>query len=124
MTHPTQQYIINYEARLLKAIETHNLESLDQLLHDDLLFNLPSGHTITKAMDLESHSSGSLMVVNKTITRDLTINLIGDTAVVTVILELDANYDGQPFQGDFKYLRVWKQFGDHWQVIAGACTKM
>lgn len=44
-THKAQ--VIDNEKKLLLAMKTNNVELLDQLLHDELLFNGPSGVLIT-----------------------------------------------------------------------------
>ncbi len=48
------EQILQLEQRLLEAIKTSDVEVLDQLLHDDLLFIAPNSQTITKEMDLAS----------------------------------------------------------------------
>lgn len=108
------------EEKLLEAMKTNNIELLDRLLHDELLFNTPDGQTVTKAMDLDNYRSGH---VNwRTLTpSDRMIHQIGDNnVVVAVTVEMQGNYFGQEINGKFRYLRVWKQFHDNWQVIAGS----
>src|SRR5829696_6626728 len=48
------------EDSLLEAMKTNNVERLDALLHDDLLFNGPTGETATKAIDLQNYRSGNI----------------------------------------------------------------
>ncbi|MBT2561142.1 nuclear transport factor 2 family protein [Pedobacter sp. ISL-68] len=117
----TREQIILNEDRLLTAIKNGDIEDLDQLLHEDLLFNLPNGVTITKAMDMETYISGNL-VVNSILPAEQQINLINDTAVVSVKIELKAVYTSQSIEGIFRYLRVWKLFDQEWKVIAGSCV--
>lgn len=50
--------IVTAEIELLTAIKNADVAALENLLHDDLLFNLPDGNTITKEFDLNSHRSG------------------------------------------------------------------
>ncbi|MCX2495918.1 nuclear transport factor 2 family protein [Pedobacter sp. PF22-3] len=117
----TIEKIILLENRLLAAIQTGDVEDLNELLHEDLLFNLPNGVTITKAMDMETYTSGK-MAVNSIIPAEQQINLINDTAVVSVKIELKAVYNSQSIEGIFRYLRVWKVFDQEWKVIAGSCV--
>ncbi|WP_231634864.1 nuclear transport factor 2 family protein [Pedobacter sp. PACM 27299] len=49
----TKNDILNLENQLYDAMKSSNVEMLDKLLHNDLLFIVPSGETITKEMDLE-----------------------------------------------------------------------
>lgn len=106
-------------AHLHHAILTQNIQALDSLLHDDLLFILPSGQTITKAQDLETYKSGNLKI-EKLESLEEQQSEIGDTVVTVSIVELKGNYAGNAFEGTFKYIRVWKQFGEQWKVIAGS----
>jgi hypothetical protein len=79
---PTAQ-IIACETQLLEAMQTSNAEQIAQLLHDQLLFNLPTGETATKAMDLANYRSGNIHLTSLT-PSDRTIEVIGDNALVTV----------------------------------------
>ncbi|WP_412465496.1 nuclear transport factor 2 family protein [Pedobacter sp. KLB.chiD] len=117
------EQIILHEDKLLTAIQRGDVESLDTLLHDDLLFILPNGVTITKAMDMETYTSGN-MVVHSIIPSEQQINLIDDTAMVSVKIELNAVYHSQSVEGIFRYLRVWQLFDQEWKVIAGSCVTL
>ena len=46
------QQIMGCESQLLQAIKNSNIKMLDGLLNDDLVFKIPTGQTITKAMDI------------------------------------------------------------------------
>lgn len=115
--------VVTAEIELLTAIKNADVEVLDQLLHDDLLFNLPDGQTITKQIDLNSYRSGK-MKIESLEASDQIINLINDSSVVVVTISLKAIYDNNPVKGVFKYIRVWKQFGDNLKVIAGSCIQL
>jgi ketosteroid isomerase-like protein len=122
-TFQHKEQIIAHESRLLNAIKASDVSTLDELLHDDLLFITPGGQAITKAMDLDAHRSGS-MVVDEILPDLEHINVIGDTAVVTLTLDTKGKMLGQPIAGKFRYIRVWKLFGDRWKVIGGSCTQL
>ncbi|KQC00343.1 nuclear transport factor 2 family protein [Pedobacter sp. Hv1] len=115
--------IVASEKTLLKAIKDRDIASLDNLLHDDLLFNLPSGQTITKAADLDTHRSG-LITIFTIEAKEQQINMIGDTAVVAVTINLKGKYIDHSIDGTFSYLRVWKNFNNQWKVIAGSCIEL
>ncbi|MDR6763050.1 ketosteroid isomerase-like protein [Flavobacterium sp. 2755] len=115
--------IVNAEIELLTAIKNADVSVLEQILHDDLLFNLPTGETITKEFDLNSYRSGK-MKVDSLEASDQIINIIGDTAVVAVSISLKGTYDNNPINGVLKYIRVWKQFEGNLKVIAGSCVQL
>ena len=116
----TRSEITTLESQLLEAIKISDTSFLEKRLHDDLLFILPDGNVITKEMDLASHRSGEMVVeeISSTIEQ---INLIEDTAVVTVVYDTRGSMSGTPIQGKFRYIRFWKQFPDGLKVIGGSC---
>ena len=115
--------IIASENNLLVAMKTSNVELLDKLLHDDLLFNGPNGETATKGLDLANYRSGNINL-RSVVASELISSSIGDDVVVAVTVEIKGNYLGQEIDGRFRYLRVWKQVGDDWKVIAGSVVAL
>lgn len=115
--------IVNAEIELLTAIKNSDVLVLDKILHDDLLFNLPDGQTITKEFDLNAYRSGK-MNIHTLEASDQIINVIGDSAVVAVIISLKGALNNNPINGVFRYIRVWKQFGEDLKVIAGSCIAL
>ena len=115
--------IIKMEDQLLEAIKTSDIDTLDKLLHHDLLFITPSGQVITKQMDLASHRLGT-MVVEELVPTIEQINLIENTAIVIVVYETKGKMLGNPIQGRFRYLRNWSIFDGQWKVISGSCTQL
>ncbi len=114
-----KQQIINLEEQLLTAIKELNIDKLEELLHDDLLFVIPTGETVTKTIDLSNLKSGKLKITDLTPSQQ-EIKLIGDNAIVSVQIHLKGRYLDQPVDGKFKYIRTWKLFKNQWKVIAGA----
>ncbi|MNT62589.1 hypothetical protein D3C72_2003190 [compost metagenome] len=92
---------------------------LEELLHVDLLFVIPNGDVITKEMDLQSYRDGNLKIreLNPQVEH---LNIIDDTAVITLTLELKGNYGGDDFENKFRYIRVWKAFASGIKVIGGS----
>ena len=107
------------EEQLLQAMRECDLKKMDQLLHDDLLFNGPDGKTITKNIDLAAYQSGN-MVVEENNASDQQINFFDDTAVVTVTIHLKGQFMKQPINSLARFIRVWKEFEHQWKVIGGA----
>ncbi len=120
-THKAQ--VIANEKNLLSAMKTNNVELLNKLLHDELLFNGPSGETATKAMDLKNYHSGNINL-HTVESSDQMLSVVGDNVVVAVTVEILGNYLGQEINGKFRYLRVWKLFENNWKVIAGSVVTL
>ena len=109
--------IITCEKKLLDAFMNTDLEIIDELLHDDALFVYPNGQPVTKTMVLDNYRSGN-SAFSTIKSSDEIINLISDTAVVSVNLELTGIYHDQLISSQFRYIRVWKLFNEKWKVIA------
>jgi len=114
-----KEQIIESEKRLLTAFQNNDTKILEGLLHDNLLFVIPTGQTITKTMDLENMRLGN-MKVHSISSSEQQINLIGDNAIVSVLIELKGKYLEHPIDGKFRYIRVWKLIDDTWKVIGGS----
>ena len=114
-----RQEIIDCENRLLDAIRNGDVNTLDELLHDSLIFNIPTGQTITKEMEIENYRSGFMSVYDIS-TSDQTIKTIDNISTVVVTVHLKAKYADQVIDGKFRYLRVWKLFDNSWKIIAGS----
>ncbi|MDR7209790.1 nuclear transport factor 2 family protein [Flavobacterium piscis] len=113
--------IIQSEIELLTAIKNSDVLILEKILHEDLLFNLPTGQTITKEFDLDAYRSGK-MKIESVEASDQIINIIDNTAVVAVTVSLKGTYDNTVIDGVFRYIRVWKQYEGNLKIIAGSCV--
>lgn len=115
----TENNILEQENKLYKAIKDGNITALDQLLHDDLLFILPSGETITKENDLDTYRDGALKV-DELLPEIENLNIIDDLAVITLTMKLKGKLNDVPFEASFRYIRFWKKFGDGIKVVGGS----
>jgi len=115
--------IVAREDALLRAITTNDVALLDDLLHDDLLFNGPDGQTGTKSQDLANYRSGGIQL-RRAEASDRLVSAIGDDVVVVVTVTLEGTYLGVTVDGRYRYLRVWKRFGEAWRVIGGSVVAL
>lgn len=118
-----KEIVVTAEIELLTAIRNSDISVLEQILHDDLLFNMPDGQTITKEFDLQSYRSGK-MKVDSLEASDQIINIIDNIAVVAVTVSLKGTYDNNSINAVLKYIRVWKEFESGLKVIAGSCVQL
>lgn len=108
---------------MAEAIKKSDVSLLEEMLHDDLLFMAPDGQIVTKAADLASHRAGSMEVQGLAVTIER-INIIGDTAVVTVVYETKGRMLGRAIEGRFRYIRIWKMLDGELRVIGGGCLSL
>ncbi|WP_420575026.1 nuclear transport factor 2 family protein [Kordia sp.] len=115
--------IIEVEKTLLNAMKDCDVNKLDELLHEELLFTIPNGETITKAMDLETYRLGN-MTIDEITSSDQKINVIQDNAIVSVIIEMKGKFFDYPLDGKYKIIRIWKLVDNKLKVIAGSSIKL
>lgn len=115
--------VIKVENELLNAMKNSDVKKLDELLHETLLYNIPNGQTITKAIDLETYDSGNMKIDDIKFSEQK-INLIGDNAIVSVVIDMRGTYFGYTLDGKYKIIRIWKSVNNKWKVIAGSSIKL
>ena len=115
----TENSILEQENKLYSAIKDGNITALDKLLHQDLLFILPSGDTITKEIDLDTYRDGALKV-DELLPEIENLNIINDLAVITLTMKLKGKFNDVPFEANYRYIRFWKRFGDGIKVVGGS----
>lgn len=115
----TEKEILNLENRLYEAIKNSDVKELDELLHHDLLFIIPSGETITKEMDLETYRNGKLKI-HELIPNVEELKIIDDLAVITLQMSLKGTYSDESFEAKYRYIRFWKECSDGIKVVGGS----
>jgi ketosteroid isomerase-like protein len=118
-----KEEILTLELKLIEAIKTSDVDFIENILHDDLLFLAPNGQIVTKEMDLTSHKTKQ-MTVEQLIPNFEDFNIIGDTAISVVVYDTKGVMLGQPISGQFRYIRNWKVFNDHTKIVSGACLQI
>ncbi|WP_027003987.1 nuclear transport factor 2 family protein [Hugenholtzia roseola] len=117
------QEVVEAENKLFSAQLISDVETLDQLLHDDLLAVTPVGQVVTKKMDLDAHKAKT-MTIEEASTQIEDIKIIGDTAISIVMMKAKGKMLGTPTEGTFRYLRVWKRFDNTLKVIAATIIQI
>jgi len=117
----TRAAIKHAEDTLRTAMLSGDVEALDRLLDDDLLFVAPNGELARKSDDLDNYRSGN-QSIHEHVPRDLFIALHGeDIAISSVVVELAGQLRGEAFAGTFRYTRTWRRVASGaWRIIAGA----
>ncbi|MGU7775916.1 nuclear transport factor 2 family protein [Burkholderia sp. MR1-5-21] len=107
-----------YEAALRAAMLTNDVEALDALLDDDLIFTVPDGRVISKDDDLSAHRAKRLRL-DRLDLHETRAHAIGEMVLVTTKATLAGHFDAAAFAGSFAYTRLWRQSGTTWRVVAG-----
>ena len=106
------------EEALRKAQLAGDVQELDRLLDDGLVFTGPNGAVYGKQDDLDAHRRG-LIRITRLEPSEERIQRFGEIAVVIVRMEMSGTFEGQAFAGPFRYTRVWRAHGEGWRVVAG-----
>jgi hypothetical protein len=106
------------EERLWKAQLSADVEVLDDLIADDLLFTGLTGSLETKAADLQQHRSGALKIT-KLDPLDFHVRVIPGGAITSVKMDAAAVVAGKLTSATLRYTRVWISEGGRWQIAGG-----
>lgn len=111
------EQIQNVENRLLTAMISDDLPELNALLADDLLVTGPDGLLVGKAEDIEAHRNGEIRITSmKALETDY--RFLQGVTIVFVLMEIAGSFQGQTFQGRYRYTRVWHDRNGNWQIVA------
>ena len=121
LNNEVEKEIIELEKRLWKAQVDDNLEELNELLSDDLLFWGMDGSVESKAVDIEMHRSGAL---NITKLDPLEVNVYGIPGGATSLVKMygEAFVSGEKVCAELRYTRVWARLGDSYKVVSAGIT--
>jgi len=112
-----------YEAALRAAMLANDVDALDALLDDDLIFTIPSGQLISKHDDLSAHRARLLRLDTLDVLETRTAAM-GELILTTTRATLAGRFDGATFSGTFAYTRLWRRSGDSWRVAAGHASQI
>jgi hypothetical protein len=106
------------EERLWKAQLSGDVEALDDLIADDLLFTGLSGSLETKAADLQQHRSGALKIT-KLEPVEFRVRPIPGGAITSVKMDAAALIAGKLTSAILRYTRIWIYDSGRWQIAGG-----
>jgi ketosteroid isomerase-like protein len=101
-----------------------DVSGMDQLLSDDYVGITMSGQVVTKMQQLDRMKNRSL-VLSKMELSDVKVKLIGSTAIVTSLAEVDGSNDGQPIHGTFRSTLVYsRSLSGMWKITNFEATRV
>ena len=105
--------------RALQAAQlVSDVEALDRLLDERLIFTGPDGSHYRKADDLRLHGTGA-QAMTAVEQEELTVLAVGRTGVTWFLGTVAGTMDGTPFAARVRYTRTWVHDDEHgWRVIA------
>ena len=117
---PPAPEIVALEARLRAAQLAADVDALNALIAEDLLFTGPDGQLGTKAQDLAAHRSGAVRFRAHE-PEELRVRRVSAAVAVSALrARLTMEVGGTLVAGTFRYTRVWAREPDGvWRVVGG-----
>lgn len=128
MAGNVEQEILAQEEHLTLATRQLDLDALDRIYADDILFTGVTGATCNKASLMDEARRGHLERQAAADTRhfvgsydksDLKVVAHGDTAVTSWRFVITIHNNGQDIRRAYRTTNVWMRRQPGWQVIAG-----
>jgi ketosteroid isomerase-like protein len=102
----------------------NDIPAMDKLLSDDYVGITMTGQVVTKLQQLERMRNRQL-VLTRIDMDDVKIKLIGPTAVVTSLINIDGSMEGQNIHGTYRYTRVYsRQTSGAWKITNFEATRV
>jgi ketosteroid isomerase-like protein len=111
------------EEKLRQAMLNSDVEALDELIADDLVFTMHTGLVINKQDDLEAHRTG-IQKFTKVKLDEQQVRHYGDCTVVTVKALLAGKFNGQDYSDTYRFTRLWVKRLNRWQIAAGHVSQV
>jgi hypothetical protein len=109
--------LLTAERQLQAAQRAADVESLDALLHPQVVGAGPGGTVFTKEDDLESYRSGALRITSL-VEESLDVQEDGQTGVTRMVAAVDALQGGAAMSARLRYTRLWVREDGNWRVLA------
>ena len=118
-----EKIIQDLEERIRKAQLSNDVNTLDELISNQLQFVFLDGSVASKSDDLEAHRN-KLVIFHSITFTDQIIQTFENLATVTVKAEISGTMNGQSFHDNYRYGRTWARLNDQWQIIAGNVVQL
>ena len=113
-----QAKVIEYEEMLRSAILSRNVELLEELLSDELIFVNHLGQRLSKEEDIDTYRSKSLDITGIEVLEQ-EIKLFQELAVTVTKVAVNGSLaTGEALGGEYSYTRVWKDVGGKLKVVS------
>jgi ketosteroid isomerase-like protein len=101
-----------------------DVAAMDKLLSDDYVGITMAGQVVTKMQQLDRMRNRQL-VLSKIVLDDVKVKLIGTTAIVTSLADVDGTNDGESMHGTYRYTRVYSRLlSGTWKITNFEATRV
>jgi ketosteroid isomerase-like protein len=117
------QMIIDLDRRRMKAMADQDLDTLNTLLADDLIYTHSSARLDTKQSLIGNMQSGST-VYNAVEPSDVTAQDLGSAVVLTGVARIRVTTGGKPNAFAVRFTDVYANKGGKWQMVTWQSTRL
>ena len=101
-----------------------DVEAMDKLLSDDYVGITMTGQVVTKLQQLDRMRKRTILLT-KVEFQDVKVKLIGSTAVVTSLANVEGTSDTEPMHGTFRSTRVYSRLpAGSWKITNFEATRV
>ncbi|WP_426328938.1 nuclear transport factor 2 family protein [Pedobacter sp. R-06] len=115
--------IADLEEKLLDGFKRTDLNTLDLLFADGMLFHDQYGNVLDKEMDLDAYRSGMIKITKINVSKR-EIRVFESIVIVSASLFIKGSYSNILINGKYQWLRVWGKVKEDWKVISASCTSI
>lgn len=115
--------IADLEEKLLDGFKRRDLNILDLLFADGMLFHDQYGNVLDKEMDLDVYRSGMTKITKINVSKR-EIRVFESIVIVSASLFIKGSYSNILLNGKYQWLRVWGKVREDWKVISASCTSI
>ena len=114
--------VIALDKQRMTAMAEKNLEALNQLIGDDLIYTHSSARMDTKQSLIGAMNSGTT-VYTSVVPSAVVAQDLGDTVVLTGIADISVMSGGKPNSFQVRFSDVWAKRASGWQMVTWQSTK-
>ena len=110
-------FITIAEEELRQAMLDSDVDALDRLLSDDLVFTNHIGVKMNKQDDLNAHRLGMVDIDTIELSDMQVSRVVSDVGLVTVAAHMIGSFGGESFEDTLRFTRVWQKAENKWKLV-------
>lgn len=115
------QDVMEADRKLNQYIISHDVAKAESMYDSHFVLTTSSGKKKSK-QDLLSEIGSADVALEVNETTEVTVRIVGETAVLTGILHQKGSYKGQPFDVLLRVTDTWIKTSSGWVILAGHAT--
>ncbi len=118
-----ERAIIDLDRKRMRAMVAKDIETLESLLADDLIYTHSSARLDTKGTLIQGMVSGTTVYTGVK-PSDVKAQDLGDTVVLTGIAHIEVVSNGTPNAFGVRFTDVYTRRDDRWQMVTWQSTRL